>query len=102
MIIQNNLLLILMIYKWVGFSRKDHAKRLLIDKFNENEDYKINTNNHLLIKSNHRRGRNKEIIFLTLNCFKKFCINAKTKDSNKIYDLFTINEKEIFKYINLL
>jgi hypothetical protein len=29
------------VWKWIGFTRKDHAKRLLIKLFVENIDYRI-------------------------------------------------------------
>ena len=30
------------IYKWIGFNRKDNAKKLLVANFKETDDYKMN------------------------------------------------------------
>ena len=88
------------IYKWVGFTQKCHAKTLLINKFKENEDYKLIISRS---RDNSRqaitRGRNSEQILLTIQCFKKFCMKAETKESDKIYDYYIKLEEIIFKYI---
>ena len=76
------------IWIWVGFTRKDHAKRLLEKYFVLDLDYKVlllpkeeqNTKEVLLhssveqnLKQDKRGGNNKETILLTINTFKKFC-----------------------------
>ena len=47
-----------------------------------------------LLKSKSERktrcGQNRETILLTINYFRKFCMKARTKESEKIYD-FLIN-----------
>jgi hypothetical protein len=85
------------IYNWLGFARKDHAKRLLVNKFKENIDYKINkvfphTGENLC-------GRPIENILLTIICFKKFCLKSDTNQSDKIYDYYIKMEDIITKYI---
>ena len=51
------------IWKWLKFSRKDNAKRLLIDKFQENEDFIYeNSENLIFLRSEEnsessKRGR---------------------------------------------
>jgi hypothetical protein len=92
------------VYKWVGFSRKDHAKTLLTKDFKENIHYKISlpfrrersasSNIHLK-----KGGENKELILLNIETFKKFCMKANTSQSDKIYDYYIKMEKIIFKYI---
>jgi len=82
------------VYKWIGYSRKDHAKKVLINNFILNKDYKIIVNN----KQNQHGGHNKETILLSLNCFKKFCFKAQTKEAEKIYDYYLQIEKCIFGY----
>ena len=44
-------------------------------------------------------GENKEIILLTINCFKKFCLKASTEQADKIYDYYIKMEEIITKYI---
>lgn len=61
------------VYKWIGFSRKDNAKRLLIKYFEKNKDYIIK--NIILRSEDNVLGRNKEQILLTIKCFKKLCIS---------------------------
>jgi len=51
----------------------------------------------LLIKL--KGGENKEIILLTVKCFKKFCLKASTQQSEKIYDYYIKMEEIIIKYI---
>jgi len=89
------------IYKWIGFTRKDHAKTLLLKSFNENKDYKINKIIAPAITGaiKSKGGENKEYICLTINCFKKFCMKASTKQADKIYDYYIKMEDIIFKYI---
>lgn len=102
------------IYEWVGFTRKDPAKRLLLNKFTENIDYKIFTGSIENFpppqsggkrnSSETRGGSNKETIMLTINTFKKFCMKADTKQADKIHDYFikmeNINQKYILQKSN--
>ena len=98
------------VYKWIGFTRKDNAKTLLVSKnkekkslFEINKDYIIKMNTLIApvttgaIKS--KGGENKEIILLTINCFKKFCLKASTEKADKIYDYYIKMEDIITKYI---
>lgn len=59
------------IQKWVGFSRKDHAKTLFTKNFTVDIDYL-------------HGGHNKEQIMMTVNTFKKFFLKASTKKSDEI------------------
>lgn len=98
------------VYKWIGFTRKDNAKTLLVSKnkdkkslFEINKDYIIKMNTLIApvvagaIKS--KGGENKETILLTINCFKKFCLKASTDKADKIYDYYIKMEDIITKYI---
>jgi hypothetical protein len=55
------------IYKWIGFSRKDNAKRLLNNGFIINEDYIVELDKRE--NNNIKGGLNKEKKFLTIKCF---------------------------------
>ena len=98
------------VYKWIGFTRKNNAKTLLVSKnkekkslFEINKDYIIKMNTLIApatagaIKS--KGGENKETILLTINCFKKFCLKASTEKADKIYDYYIKMEDIITKYI---
>lgn len=78
------------IWLWLGYSRIDIAKRLLQNIFKEGDDYIIDK-----IISNHG-GQNKENIKLTINCFKKLCLVAKTKKASKIHDYYLTLEQIFF------
>ena len=77
------------IYECVGFTQKGNAKRLLINKFVENFDYKLSLFPKEKRRSLHQRGgNNTEQILLTIQCFKKFCMKANTAESGKTYDYY--------------
>jgi phage anti-repressor protein len=74
------------IWKFIGFSNKGNAKRLLQQHFTENEDYKIT-----LLRNQKRKnegGFNQETILLNINTFKKMCLKANTDKADKIHDYY--------------
>jgi len=88
------------IWKWIGFSRKDHAKVALKKNFIENIDYKI-----LLLQlreqdRNVHGGNNKEQILMNINTFKKFCLKAGTKKADEIHDYYIKLEELMHETIN--
>ena len=86
------------VYKWIGFSRKDPAKRLLFTQFKEGKHYKMNKEVfHRTVEN--LGGRPIEKILLNIDCFKKYCLKASTEKSDQIYDYYIKMEKIIFKYI---
>ncbi len=86
------------VWKFIGFSNKANAKRLLKHNFKENIDYKIvfirsDENKVLLIRTDERkneetRGRKQETIMLNINTFKKLCLKANTDNADKIHDYY--------------
>jgi hypothetical protein len=85
------------IYKWIGFSRKNHAKTLLINKFKEGIHYKrsLPRSPDRILKGD----ENKETILLTIKFFKRYCSKVDTKHSENIYEYYIKMEEIIFKYI---
>ena len=76
------------IWEWLGFNKKDAAKRLLENSFKENIDYKyivIRTDEQTKVS---RGGGNKITVLLTVRCFKLFCIKAGTKKAKEIHEYF--------------
>jgi hypothetical protein len=85
------------IWKWLGFSQKIRSKELLEKNFKINNDYKI-----LLslsgeqnfspassgVKKDNRGGHNKEIIMLNIKCFKLLCLKAQTKKADEIHEYY--------------
>ena len=84
------------ITKWLD-ARKDHIKETLVDSYIENIDYIVLPPNRDEIKRN--GGNNKEIILLTIDCFKMLCMRSKTKNADKIRYYYLTLEKlvEIYK-----
>ena len=62
------------VWKWIGFTRKDNAKTLLLKHFTKEVHYIEKT---LALRKN-RGGHNKEILMLNVNTFKDFCMIANT------------------------
>ncbi len=79
------------IWKWCGFGRKGDCKNLLVNNFKDGTDYMITENskeNNISAYAEKLPGRPGEYIFLTIRCFKKLCLKAKTKKSNEIHDYY--------------
>jgi hypothetical protein len=86
------------VWKFIGFANKGNAKRLLKHHFTENKDYKISFSRleKLLLRSekqvNERNtggsGLNNETIMMNVNTFKKLCLKANTESSDKIHDYY--------------
>ncbi len=77
------------VWKFIGFSNKANAKRLLKHNFKENIDYKIvfiRTDENL--KNKNLGGRPEETIMLNINTFKKLCLKANTENADKIHDYY--------------
>jgi hypothetical protein len=93
------------IWKWIGFSRKDNAKSLLIKKFQEKINYIYNNSapatTGALLKGNidySSTANNKEIILLNVSTFKKFCMKASTKRADEICDYYLKMERIMNQY----
>lgn len=81
------------VWQWLGFKQKVNAKILLEKQFIINVDYK----NLLLLQQKQDEkthgGHNKEIIMLTINAFKRFCLKAGTKKADEIHEYYIKMEK---------
>jgi len=77
------------VWKFIGFSNKANAKRLLKQHFTENKDYKI-----VFIRSDENPsntnlgGRPQETIMMNINTFKKLCLKSNTDNADKIHDYY--------------
>jgi phage anti-repressor protein len=77
------------VWKWLGFSQKIDAKRLLEKYFINNVDYKLALGiPKAKNESDKWGGHNKQNIQLNLKCFKKICLKAGTSKANQIHDYF--------------
>lgn len=83
------------VWNWLGFTRKNDAKRVIERNFTLDTDYKIfkkifATENTAPkdTSDDNRGGHNKEIIMLNINTFKKFCLKSGTKKADDVHDYF--------------
>lgn len=91
------------VWKWVGFSRKDHGKTLLEKYFTKDIDFQVSklapATSGASFENIHG-GQNKETILLTVNTFKKFCLKANTKKADEIHDYYIKLEELLQETIN--
>ena len=88
------------VWKWLGFSQKVNAKTLLEKQFTINKDYIV----PLLLQQKQlhhtKGGQNKETFMLNINTFKKFCLKAGTKKADEIHEYYIKMEGLIQEVIN--
>jgi phage anti-repressor protein len=89
------------VWEWLGFTRKDNAKRIMTKNFEEDVHYKIALLNLEEQKSHeeNRGGHNKETIMMTVNTFKDFCMLANTEKSKTIRSYYIKMENIMHKYV---
>jgi hypothetical protein len=75
------------VWKWLGFSRKDHCKIVIEKHFTKNIDYKILLPN---LGEQVHGGVNKETIIMNIYTFKKLCLKSNTKKAD-VFKLFKDN-----------
>jgi hypothetical protein len=96
------------VWKWMGFSRKEHAKTLLTKHFTIDIEYQVNKSATAVavagFESVQRNlggaGKNKETILLTINTFKNFCLKANTDKANEIREYYIKLEELLQETIN--
>lgn len=94
------------VWKWLGFSRKEHAKTCLNKHFIEEVDYKVEkaatatSGAAFLEKKLGGSGLNKEKIMLNVNTFKKFCLKAGTKKADEVHDYYIKLEELLQETVN--
>ena len=105
------------VWKWLGFSTKGNSKYLLEKQFIVDKDYKIllmklhkqdfMTNNdedeivpHPKKESKlSHGGNNNEVIMMNIITFKKFCLKARTKKADEIHDYFIKLEESLHEVL---
>jgi hypothetical protein len=78
------------VWKWLGFSRIDPAKRLIEKKFKVDIDYKVSQRSVEKVYGDTKNpgGRPKDIFLMTINAFKKLCLTAGTSKASDIHDYY--------------
>jgi hypothetical protein len=85
------------IWNWLGFARKDPAKRFLEKNFKLDVDFKLVS--HQLV-GNLSGGRPSEKIMLNIKTFKKMCLKANTSKSNEIHEYYIKLEETLHELID--
>jgi hypothetical protein len=98
------------VWKWLGFSQKINAKTLLEKNFVLDKDYtkslhfqvKQSTKSLLLQQkqsTNAKGGHNKETFMLNVKTFKSLCLKAGTKKADEIHDYYMKMEETIHQVV---
>ena len=85
------------VWKWLGFSSKFNAKRLLENKFIINKDYKLLLLQSAKQSNQTKGGHNKETFMLNIETFKKFCLKSDTKKADEVHEYFIKLENIMFE-----
>ncbi len=82
------------VWKWLGFSRIDHGKRLILRHFIKDKDYIISVVSDKAdvyfppTSGKSKVGRKKETVLMNIITFKKLCLKSGTKKADEIHDYF--------------
>jgi phage anti-repressor protein/predicted GIY-YIG superfamily endonuclease len=85
------------VIKWLDI-QKHGAKNTLVKSYKKNIDYTIEKVN----KPKGKGGQKREIIMITVNCFKKICQLTKSKKGNEVREYFIQVESLLNKYKNYI
>lgn len=85
------------VWPWLGLSRKEVVKIILIKNFEENLDYVVT--NSLPCDRKQHGGQNKEQILMNVETFKGLCMLANTAKAKKVRRYYSKIETVFFKYI---
>jgi hypothetical protein len=97
------------VWRWMGFSQKYNAERILESLFVIDIDYKLfappiggaNTES-LLSRRREQKGRgghNIKKIMMTIKCFKSLCLKAQTKKASDIHEYYMKMEEVLHEVI---
>ena len=98
------------VWKWIGFSTKQHAKTVIERHFLIEIDYKLfsteimeaNKDKSLLTRSRKQTeqgGHNIKKIMMTIKCFKSLCLKAQTKKASEIHEYYMKMEEVLHEVI---
>ena len=87
------------VWKWLGFTTKGSAKRMLVNAGEKNVDYIIFTQKLKLPYCDEtvvlKPGRHAEEIFMTIDCFKMMCMMSKTDQAKAVRKFYLTLEKRL-------
>lgn len=89
------------VWQWIGFSRKDSGKRLVLKHLENGVDY-IRIRKPLLHngveQTSGSGGHNKETLMMTVNAFKDLCLRADTERAKQVRQYYRKMESIVHKY----
>ncbi len=88
-------------WEWVGFTRRDNAKKFIVKNFEKHQDYV--TSNLLLQKKEQVTwgGHNKETIMMNVDTFKAFCMTANTDKGKQTRKYYIKMENVFFQFMEI-
>jgi len=96
------------VWKWLGFQQKYNARVVLEKHFQPGVDYRnisdASLNTETSSPSNVKQeekwgGQNRQIIMLTIKCFKSLCLKAQTKKASEIHEYYMKMEEVLHKVV---
>ena len=90
------------IWKWIGFSQKINAIRLLEKNFVIDIDYKktaLPKSKAVLEEEKRNGGQNAIRVWLNIKCFKSLCLKAQTKKASEIHEYYMKLEDTLHEVI---
>jgi hypothetical protein len=96
------------VWKWLGFQQKYNARVVLERNFQQDVDYRnisdaslnIETPSPPNVKQEEKwGGQNRQIIMLTIKCFKSLCLKAQTKKAAEIHEYYMKMEEVLHKIV---
>jgi hypothetical protein len=87
------------IWKWLGFTQKVSAIRVLEKNFISNVDYKTALQFGKASLEKQNGGQNKQTILLTIKCFKSLCLKAQTKKASEIHEYYMKLEETLHEIV---
>jgi phage anti-repressor protein len=97
------------VWKWLDFSQKFNAIRIIESNFKLNVDYKnitaSNSDSDEEQSTNQDKpkkhgGHNKQTIKLTIRCFKLLCLKAQTKKASEIHEYYMKMEETLHQILD--
>ena len=86
------------VWNWLGFASKFVSLRTLEKHFKIDVDYKNLDSSQEIVKSH--GGHNKQIIMLTVRCFKSLCLKAQTKKASEIHEYYMKMEEVLHQIVD--
>lgn len=103
------------VWKWLGFTLKENAKRMLLKHFKVDIDYKnlarqvgeaslenMNIASQIgeaVLEDQKWGGHNKKTMMLTIKCFKSLCLKAQTKKASEIHEYYMKMEEVLYEIV---